>query len=1075
MSWCRERSGKATRRRLNARRRGGAEEALGLAAGPGPQRYDIVRSITRCGYRQQAAERRRQGSEAAMSDQLHLRLLGGLSVARGDVPLRGFLTAKVQALLCYLAVTGRPHSREALATLLWGDMPEERAAHSLRQALSNLQKLVGAHVAVTRQTVTFDRSIPYTLDIEAFADRIAASAAASVGAVRRLREAADLYAGDFLAGFSVRDAPEFDDWVREQRDHLREQALGALWRLAASHRARGEYADAVTCLRRVLALDPWREAAHRQLMLLLAYQGQRDAAVAQYRECRRALADGPGEEPADATTALYRRIQAGAIKAPVREAPPNNLPIAPTPIIGRAAEIERVIALLDDPARRLLTLTGPGGIGKTRLAMAVAAELVREFQDGAYFVPLAPVREPQLMLGTIARMLTVPDSPREPLLDRLKAALHDTRMLLVFDNFEQLIPAAPLLAELLQASPHLRLLVTSRASLRLRGERVYEVPPLALPSPDDASPPEAVLRSPAAAMFVEWAQAAAPDFTLDATNVGLVVELCVRLEGLPLAIELAAARLRALSLPELLARLGERLETLVAGPRDLPQRQQTLRSTIAWSYDLLSAPLQRLFRELSVFVGGCAPEAVAAVCTAATWTGSDVASGSAPEDALLTALAMLTDSSLLRREEAVPGQERRVRMLETIREYAAKRLRAAQEEPSLRGRHAEYYAALVESAAGELQGPRQKHWMDRLELEHNNLRAALDWARASGSRELGLRMAAVLWQFWRVRGYLSEGRRWMEALLAQSRDPSPAVPPALRAAAVRGAGVLAFQQGDLDRSAELCQESLRIYEELGDRQGTSFALNSLGNVCREQGAYDEATRLYERFLMLGRELRDEHSIAVALNSLGSTAHRQGDLERAAALYAESLALRRTHGDAAGVAYTLSSLADVALDQGDLSRAVALGEEGLALNRELGYKWGIAQALTILGAAANAQHDLPAARTLCEEGLTLFQELGETWGIASALRRLGEIARRTGTFDQATTSLQESLAHYRQGGGNLWEIASVLVCLGDIARELGERARARAHYEESLALSLRIGNRLIAARCQEGLAALAPPR
>ena len=309
-----------------------------------------------------------------MPDELNLRFLGGMHIALGDAPVVGFISAKAQALLCYLAVTGRPHTREALATLLWGDMPEERAAHSLRQALSNLQKLVGAHLTVTRQTLAFDRTSPYTLDTDTFAALLKAAEVSAIGARRRRETAVALYQGDFLAGFAVRDAPDFDDWVTGMREWLRQQVLGALSHLAAYFQQHGEYAEAEHSLRRMLELDPWREDAHRLLMLALAYQGQHGAALAQYQRCRCALAEGLGEEPAAETTDVYRRIRAGEVEPPALRLPPTNLPIVPTPLVGRETELGDVIGLLEDPARRLVTLVGPGGIGKTRLALAVASE-----------------------------------------------------------------------------------------------------------------------------------------------------------------------------------------------------------------------------------------------------------------------------------------------------------------------------------------------------------------------------------------------------------------------------------------------------------------------------------------------------------------------------------------------------------------------------------------------------------------------------------------------------------------------------------------------------------------------------
>ncbi len=568
-------------------------------------------------------------------------------------------------------------------------MPEGAARTSLRQALSNLQKLVGPHVSVTRQTAAFDPTSPYQLDVEVFLDLLHGSSgplAHSTGGPMRLREAVEQYKGDFLEGFYVRDAPDFDEWAVGQRERLRQLVLQALHELAVHHSARGEYSQAADCLAQLISLDPWREDAHRQLMLVLAYSGQRDAALAQYQTCRRVLDEELGEKPAAETTALYERIRAGVVEPPsLPRTRPNNLQSPPTPLLGREEELKRVGALLESSECRLLTLVGPGGVGKTRLGLQVATDLLESFDGGAFFVDLAPVVEPDLVLTTIASALGVRETPGQPLVESVRARLRQGRVLLLLDNFEQVLSAAPLVAELLGTCPDLSVLVTSRAVLRLRGEYEFPVSPLALPDLSRLPDLETLVDSPVVALFAQRARAVQTDFRVTEENASSVATICVRLDGLPLAIELAAARIKLLRPHELLIGLNSRLRLLTGGARDLPARHRTLRAAISWSYDLLSDDERRLFHRASVFAGGCSLEALEAICE-----GDDGQNGF---DAL-EGVSSLLDHSLLRRVEQPEG-EARFGMLETIREYALERLEMSEEGETVHRRHAEYCLALV--------------------------------------------------------------------------------------------------------------------------------------------------------------------------------------------------------------------------------------------------------------------------------------------------------------------------------------------------------------------------------------------
>ena len=498
-------------------------------------------------------------------------------------------------------------------------------------------------------------------------------------------------------------------------------------------------------------------------------------------------------------------------------------------------------------------MTGPGGTGKTRLSLQVAAEVVEEFPDGAWFINLAPISDPTLVASAIAQTLRVTETAGTSLVESLQSALRNKSLLLLLDNFEQVLPAAPLVADLLAAAPGIKILVTSRASLGLYGEHDLHVPPLQLPDPKHLPSLDRLSQYEAVRLFIERAQAAKEDFAVTNENAPAVAEICVRLDGLPLAIELAAARVRLLPPRALLQRLSSRLKLLTGGGRNLPARQQTLRGAIDWSYSLLNPAEQTLFARLAVFVGGRTVDAVEAICNAA---------GDLPIDPL-DGVGSLLDKSLLRQEEGPDGEARLV-MLETIHEYARERLDVSGEGAALRRQHLAYFLALAEQAEPELRGAAQVAWLHRLETEHENLRAALQWALGTGEAELAVRLASALAWFWEQRSYLSEGRQWLATALALPH----AVAPAVRAKALVGAGLLAFRQGDYAHATSLSEASLARYRELGDQQGMAGALANLGTVATEHRDYARARALLEESLELSRTLEDDEGIARALNHLG---------------------------------------------------------------------------------------------------------------------------------------------------------------------------------------------------------------
>jgi predicted ATPase/class 3 adenylate cyclase len=646
---------------------------------------------------------------------------------------------------------------------------------------------------------------------------------------------------------------------------------------------------------------------------------------------------------------------------------PNNLPSRLTSFVGRERETSEAKRLLG--AARLLTLTGPGGCGKTSLALRVASEVLASehgdaFEDGVFFVALAPINDPGLVVSTIAQTLGVREVGGRPLLDSLKDTLRDKRLLLVLDNFEQVLPAAPLVTDLLAECPTLRILVTSRAVLRVSGERDYPVPPLALPEAGGALTAEGLSRYPAVTLFVERALDARPNFMLTDESAAAAVEICARLDGLPLAIELAAARVRLLPPRALLARLARRLPLLVGGPRDLPARQQTLRDTIAWSYDLLDPDEQALFRRLGAFVGGFTLEAAEATCASAT---TDVV--------FLDGVASLVEKSLLLQDE--PHGEPRFRMLETIREYALEVLDASGEASDVRRRHATHFLALAEVAEPELQKARQATWFDRLEREHDNLRAAMHWSLESGEEELGLRLAAALGRFWEVRGFLSEGQHWLDRALAlATSDPRPRLASA-RAAALSAAGTLAYIRSDYERAVALFQDSLARGRALGDRAGIATSLHNLSRVRFYQGDHESAVALCEESLALRRALADKRGVAMSLNTLGVIARNRGDQGTARALLEESLGLFRELGDRWGIGLLLNNLARVARDLNDWSWTAALCAESLALFREVGDRHGLAWVLSNLAIVAQARGAWPRAARLFGVVDALLETLGSS--------------------------------------------------------------------------------------------------
>ena len=680
---------------------------------------------------------------------------------------------------------------------------------------------------------------------------------------------------------------------------------------------------------------------------------------------------GMSAREGDAFAAAAKPRRPGALRVP------PDLRLPSTPFVGRERELAQICSLLARPDVRLLTLTGSPGAGKTRLALRAAAALAAGYRDGAVVVTLGPLSGPGLVMPAIRQSLGLEERSQELPLETVAAHCRVRQLLLVLDNFEHVLAAGDETAGLLPRCPGLQLLVTSRSHLRLRSEHELHVPPLRLPTADEelAREPSALLEVPSVRLFLDRVEAVAPDFRLTSRNAAAVAAICRRLDGLPLALELAAPWIKLLSPAGLLALLDRRLDLLVDGPHDLPERQRTMRATLRWSCELLEPEPRALLRRLSVFAGSAPLDALDRVCEAAGGLGG-----------VLRRLATLADSSLMRRLPA-EGTEPRVTMLESVREYAYELLAAAGELEATAQAHLDYYVDLAGRARGEIKGPRQAAWLERLRREHDNVRAALGWAAERGQAERGLRLAAALSSFWDFAGHRREGLSWLEGMLAAGGD----VEPGVRAEALHVAASLAWRVGSGDLAVAHQRESLELFRELGNIRAVANALRGLGIALNRQGSYAESLTLFEEAVALLRELDDAELLPSALLNLGVGLTRFGDRRRATAMYEEALARYRDMGNALSTAHCLVNLANRAKADGSLALAQARYEEAAQIARTLDSPFHLGTALVGLGDMARIRDDPAAAGGHYREALRLFAGAGERQGVAVCLRFLACLA------------------------------------------------------------------------------------
>ncbi len=944
---------------------------------------------------------------------LHIHLLGEFRLIYGDAPVSTVNAPRLHALLAYLLLhRDAPQPRHHLAFLLWPDTTEAQARANLRQLLHSLKQTLpeAAHfVHADTQTVQWRPEAPYRLDVADFEQALTGADGAEQeqhrdahASRKALEQAIALYHGDLLPSC-------YDDWILPEREHLRQAFTGALQGLLLLLERAGQPREAIPYAERLLRHDPLREDTYRALMRLHAECGDRAGVVRVYHTCTSVLERELGVEPSTATREAYAYLLKGDIQArPVLPPQPatTNLPVPLTSFVGRQAEMAEVRGLLQ--TSRLLTLSGPGGTGKTRLALEVATTLVDDYLHGVWHVELAPLADPALVTQTIAATLGVREQPRRTIQDALLDYLRTKTMLLILDNCEHLIETCAQLADtMLRAAPGLTIVASSRESLGIAGETAYRVP--SLPLPDVQAPSlDALAQNDCVHLFMDRALAAYPRFRLKQKTALAIADICWRLDGIPLALELAAARVAVFSPEAIASRLDDRFRLLTGGSRTALERHQTLRALIDWSYDLLSDEERRVFRHLSVFAGGWTFEAAEAICS-----GLDV----------LKQLTLLVNKSLVMVEEHAEG--RRYRLPETIRQYARDTLFEAGEAEQSRDRHVAYFIRVAEAAEPKLRGAEQLAWLDRVETEHDNMRTALAWSLESGKSEGTLRLAGALAYFWELRGYWSEGPKWLnDALALAEREQSgraaageisnpSRVEMAQRAKVLYGAGrIRFFSLFDPPTSRMIVEESLRLWCELGDTWWMAVALEHLGFMLMAEEIQTARARL-EEGVALARQVEDRWPLALCLLRLAGS--MRTDHATARRIREEGVAVARSVGDKSVLSQGLIGLVTDHLLEGNFTAAAPVAAEALAEARAIGSATHVMLSLLQLVIITCFQGDRAKAKGYCLQMLAFARETGSPQWLLLVLYAFGVAACFSGQPRRGARLLVAAVTLLRQRG------------------------------------------------------------
>lgn len=940
-----------------------------------------------------------------MSAELTIQLLGTACIALDDQPLTTLPSRAAEALLIYVACTGRTHARDILAELLWSERDQKQALANLRSILSSLRREFKPFLEITRQTVALNQDSDFWLDVGAFeeqmnalGDCLDAAVPLAPATVSQLEAALALYRGDFLEGFSLRSGRGFEEWALLQRERLRRQAHTALFRLVQHHLAAGNLPAGIRYAERLLAIDPLDEGARRAMMWLLARNDQHNAALRHYDTLHRLLAQELGVAPTAETTTLYERIRTA------RARPRHNLPPAATSFVGREGELQTLHDDLVTPDCRLLTILGPGGIGKTRLLLELGRQMVEgppiRFLHGVRYVALAHLSAPHRLSAAVAEAFGLSASgadPRTALLDYLR----EKEMLLLLDNFEHLVgDESDLVADILQEAPHVTVVTASRERLQLQEEWVFDLDGLPVPPPgweeeSDSEMAEMGASFPAIRLFLQSAGRASRRFQPTAADLRAIANVCRRLDGFPLGIELAAAGVRHFSCEEICTQIEADLDFLTTSVRNAPSRHRNFRAVFEHSWQMLDRAEQVPAASLSVFESAFTAEAARQVA------------GTSPP-----LLASLVDKSFLRRSRPAPRYE----MHQLLRQFAGERLAARpQQEQKARNAHAHYFARFFEERTDAVKGTGQQQAYRAFGAVIDEIRAAWEWDLEQGCFHNVSRSLEGLFYFYWARGWLHEGAtvaaRVAHAVATRAPDDR-----LLLAQAQMWQGEFYGWLGRYDEALTLLQEARTACRRLDDRPGLIFTFSSLGRVYFWQGPYPQATRAFQKCLALARTSQDGHWIALALNGLAVT---------------------------------------VAEVEADYERAWSYFEESLIVSRRIGDRFGTARALVNMGSLAQEREQYAEARQMYEESLAIYRDIEYEHGIAAALNYLGQVTYLSGDYDRARTLIREGYDLNRESGNRL-AIAGSLRQMGNVAREAGERGVAKQHYDEALRLAQEIG-------------------
>ena len=944
--------------------------------------------------------------EDVMALDIRITTLGAVSLELDGKPVPSNLPRKSVALLIYLACTGQPFSRETLADLLWESDEPGVSLNSLRVALAQIRPYFKINLNILRTQISFNQNAPYFLDVKILQDCLKQAARLAPdrpAALAELAQAVDLYKGPFFDGWYLRNCPRFEQWQHTQQQFYEQLILRALQELAGSYLTESNYLLGIKYVQRWLDLDSFNEEAHSLYLRLLFYSGQRQNAIEYYLRYQKLLWEELKIEPNRATTALYNQIKDGTVPAGSYQAASlvpgqiiqvslpevfhqiplsSNFPFPVTSLVGRKVEIHRIRELLDQPHVRLLTLTGFGGIGKTRLATDVALELSKgsQFKDGIAFVPLAEYHSQDELLITLTQTLTLKNDPQVSLLDNLKQHLRKRRHLLILDNFEQIRAGASVVSELLRNAPGLKILVTSRERLDLYGEQLYPIYPLAVPGVTAVNRLDELLANPSVQLLVARIQAFNPDFELVATNAAEIIQICIRLEGLPLAIELAAAHNRTLSLTAMMRQLDRRIIGLAGGPSDFAARQRTIWATIDWSYKPLAPELQQTLRFMSVAAGSLDEQAISRIFDLSLDPFITVSEPvpSYSEVDFNARLNILIEKNLLVRTSGTDGHSR-FGMLETLAEFAFEQLQANGEELELQRRHACYFTSLSEIVSPTLKGAEAPAAARLLAQNYAEIMYALRWAEVH-DLELTLRLVTTLSTYWETLGYHQQARRYLSELLDRLRSEKATT-------IMKVLDLLAFvtwQQGDYPATLLFYQELLDYKQAQNDQPGIAEIKFRLSIMAYRKGDMNFALQLTEESLEIYNRLDDQMGLAGCYMALGALASEKGQFDQASTNHTKALAIFQAQRDQSGIITALTNLGVIASRQHDYPRARHYYEEGLRILESLDRPAERAIMLNDLGLLAVSEKNYGLADQYYEQALAIYEEIGQIFGQCNIL-------------------------------------------------------------------------------------------